>query len=141
VQGRVKSEMLNMDTTGMIIRILVLVLMVMVIKNYKEILQSFSALSFLNRGTAPVSKNGPHPCFFIYQSFEELIDKTFSLKRAQEETAEHFLSKLKESGRIPSEILAIFHSFLREYQAVRFGGKTGYDLRVHLGVIEKKIRR
>jgi hypothetical protein len=141
LQGRIKSEILNLDTMGITIKILVLVLMVMILKNYKEILAGFSALNFFNHGPGTILKKGPHPYVHIYQTFEKLIGKTFFIKRCEAETMEQFFTKLRAGRIVSPETFAFFSSFLKQYQAVRFGQKAEHHLKEYLRAIEEKIKK
>jgi hypothetical protein len=131
IQGRIKSEIINMDTTGMVVRLLALGLAVLLLKNYKDLRRGFSAFKYAGRRRALAPGKRRHPAIAFYEAFENLLEKTFTVRRSEAETDEQFLSRLKEAGVVSPATLELCEAFLRQYHAVRFGKEEHRNLREH----------
>lgn len=138
LQGRIKSEIVTMDTTGMMAWLLVFVLSILLLKNYKDILRRVAALKSAPQHRSSAPKKGPHHAAAFYESFENLMKKTCAVRRSETETDEQFFARLKNIPLVSPEALTLCGSFLREYHAVRFGGKENHNLQESLQAIEQK---
>lgn len=134
-QKRLKAALLNIETKTLVrvlVIIVVLVALEEVVKNMiKRLRLKKKIKDDLRRGI--VSSENENLVY--YKMFEKYMKDRWTIMRQDSQTDAELISQLRARKDISVELIRKIEGFLRNYHAVRFGGKLQGDLEKELQLI------
>ena len=138
-QRRVRSELVSMDSTQLVTNIMMVALIFIVVKNFKDIFYGFKTFNLFRRRSKRIENKKKEICIRVYQAFEEILQKAFRIKRGDTQTDEELIRQMREEQLASPEMIRSIESFLDQYHAVRFGKKIDQHIEDRLKTIKSEI--